>query len=114
MKYFTRVIVLAVTTLLLLSACDNAVRANKNVTYTIKGDTQSLIYPLAVKQDSEDVRIQMKQSAPLPEIFSIDAKGNAVAFIYTSEGDAIIVPGKFDHLQLRHAGTKPIDIISAR
>ncbi|HEY8101078.1 MAG TPA: TrbG/VirB9 family P-type conjugative transfer protein [Burkholderiaceae bacterium] len=114
MNYFTKLIIPVLTTLSLLTACDNAVRVKKNVTYSIKGDPQNVIYPLAVKPDSEDVRIQMKESAPIPEIFSIDARENAVAFNFTTEGSTIIVPGKFDHLQLRLKGAKPIDIIGSK
>lgn len=109
---FTNIVVPITASLLLLSACDNAVIENKAVTYQITGDKQSLLYPLSVKRDSEDVLIELKELAQLPEIVSVDALGKEVAFNYTTEQRTLVVPNKFEHIQLRHAGTAPVDIIS--
>jgi len=102
-------ILLAVVSML-LSGCDNAVRPNARTNYTISGDRQSMLYPLDVKTDGEDVRIQLKDKAPAPEIFSLDESGHAETFNFRSEGSTLIVPGKFDHLQLRHPGAQAVDL----
>jgi len=96
----------------LCAACDNAVRENTKATYAVVGDKQSILYPVEVRTDSEDVRIQMKESAPTPEIFSLDASGHAEPYLFKAEGNALTVPGKFDHLQLRHPGSQAIDIFN--
>ena len=72
----------------------------------------SALYPLVVKREGEDVHIELNQSAPVPEISSIDAMGHAMAFNFTQAGNTLTVPGKFDHLRLRHAGAAVIDIFS--
>jgi hypothetical protein len=112
LNHIKRLSILAAAALLLLAACDNAVNPNKRVPYLIKGDPHSVLYPLDVKRDSEDVRIELKESAPVPEVFSVDASGRAVAFNFTVEGNTLIVPGKFDHLRLRYKGAEAIDIVS--
>lgn len=112
MNNFNKLIIPAAAALLLLAACDRAVNVNKRVPYAIEGDPHSVLYPLEVKRDSEDVRIQLKQFAPVPEVFSVDPSGRTVAFNFTVAGNTLIVPGKFDHLRLRHEGAQAIDIIS--
>ena len=107
---FNRLIIMSAT-LLGLAACDQAVMANKSARYLIKGDPHSALYPIEVKRDGEDVRIVLHDAAPVPAIFSVDALGRAVAFHFTIKGTALIVPGKFDHLQLRHEGTGAVDIV---
>jgi hypothetical protein len=96
----------------MLSACDNAVQANKRMPYAVQGDARSVLYPLSVKRDSEDVHIVLKESAPVPEVFSVDPSGRAEVFNFTIEGHTVTVPGKFDHIQLRHEGAAAIDIVS--
>ncbi|MBC7405494.1 MAG: hypothetical protein H7252_07405 [Cytophaga sp.] len=94
-----------------LSACQKAVRAHENVSFRVQGDLHSALYPMHVEQRSEDVYIQLKVSAPVPEISSLDVNGNEEVFLFNIEQDMLIVPGKFDHLCLRHAGEKTIDIV---
>ncbi|MFI4940211.1 MAG: hypothetical protein ACHP7O_07715 [Burkholderiales bacterium] len=80
--------------------------------YAIQGDARSVLYPLSVKRDSEDVRIVLNESAPVPDIVEVDPSGRAAAFNFTVEGHTVTVPGKFDHIQLRHKGAAAIDIVS--
>jgi len=109
---FNRLIILGTAAALLLAACDNAVMVNKRVTFKIQGDPHSVLYPLSVTRDGEDVRIQLKENAPLPEIISIDPLAGPEAFNFTRNENTLIVPEKFDHLRLLHAGATPIDILS--
>ncbi len=106
---FTRLIIL-VAMLSLLPACDKAVRSSNAISYIVKGDPHSALYPLEVKRESEDVQIEMKHSAPLPDVFSIDAGGHALVFNFKIEGNKLVVPAKFDHLQLRHGAADKVDI----
>jgi hypothetical protein len=109
LNQFNRLIALG-TVMLLLAACDKAVTMHKSVSYLIKGGQTGALYPLDVKEGNEDVRVTLKDSAPVPEIVSIDASGNEVAFNFTIEDHALIMPGKFEHLRLRHEGNESIDI----
>ncbi|WP_304770548.1 hypothetical protein [Undibacterium sp.] len=108
-KLNRRIIFMAV--FFLLSACERAVNGHKTVSYLIHGEKQGVLYPLEVRQHSEDVLIQLKESAPVPDILSVDAKGRVVPFSFTTEGTMLVVPGKFDHLRLRHDGVGTVDII---
>lgn len=108
---FNRLIILAAAALPLLAACDQAVMVSNEPPYIIKGDRHSALYPLLVKRDGEDVRIELNLAAPVPEIFSIDAAGHAIAFNFTKAGNEFIVPGKFEHLRLLHAGAATVDIL---
>ena len=111
LHHFKRLIILAAA-VLPLAACDNAVTVHHDAPYIIKGDRLSALYPLAVQADGEDVHIELNAAAPVPEIFSIEASGQALAFNFTQAGNILTVPGKFDHLSLRHAGAASIDIFS--
>lgn len=112
-NYSNKLAVAAIFLLPLLAACDKAVKINDEVvSYVVKGDRHSVLYPFLVQQSGEDVRIQLQEAVPMPEILSIDTSGHAVAFNFTMEGNKLIVPGKFDHLQLRRAGAATIDIFS--
>lgn len=112
LHHFKRLTVLAAAALALLAACDNAVTVHHGAPYIIKGDRHSALYPLAVKRDGEDVRIELDAAAPVPEVLLIEASGHALAFNFTQAGKTLTVPGKFDHLSLRHAGAATIDIFS--
>ena len=94
-----------------LFACEKAVREPENVSFIILGDSHSALYPIEVKQHSEDVFIKMKESAPIPEISSSDGNGNEEVFLFNVEQDRLIIPGKFDRLCLRHTGEKTIEIV---
>ena len=95
---------------LLLCACQKAVRSPETVTYLIKGDKHSAIYPLDIVSSSEDVHIHLPPAAPDPQVWAMENNGNPVQFNFSREGDTLIVPGKFEHLQLRHAPDGAIDI----
>jgi hypothetical protein len=103
---------MSVLVLLSLLACDRVVNSNPNqdVAYVITGDVGSTLFPIELKKDGEDVRIRLLKSAPMPEIVSIDPDGHAVPFNFKIDGDTLVVPGKFDHIALHHAGTGTIDI----
>ena len=99
--------------LCLISACQKAVKAPSESIYRIEGSKQSTLYPLEVKQNGEDVFIQLKPGAPLPEIISLDLVGNKMAFNYHFVNDTIVIPGKFEHIRLLHNGDDTIDIFSS-
>lgn len=107
------ILLVALPALFILSACDKAVElnANQNDSYVIKGNAQSDLYPLDLKRDGEDVRIRLKKPVPTPEIVSLDPAGHALPFYFNTDGDTMIVPGKFDRIVLRRPGTEPIEII---
>ena len=95
----------------LCSACQKAVKAPVDAVYIIKGNKQSQLYPLEVKQNSEDVFITLAPGAPLPEISSYDAAGNKIAFNFSVVDNTIVVPGKFERLRLAHGNDDVIEII---
>jgi hypothetical protein len=94
-----------------LCGCQKAVKAPQEAAYTIKGDRQSTLYPIKVKQNSEDVFITLKPHAPLPEISSYDRAANKISFNFSLVENTIVVPGKFEHLRLTHANDDVVDII---
>ncbi len=100
-----------VATLLLLVACQKAVQAPAEAVYAIRGNKLSPLYPVEVKQNSEDVYITLKSGAPLPEITSYDLAGNRISFNFSLVENTIVVPGKFQHLQLAHDKDDVVDII---
>ena len=102
---------LAIATMTVLVACQKAVKAPVDAVYSIKGNKQSLLYPLEVKQNSEDVFITLPPNAPLPEISSFDAAGNKITFNFSLVENTIVVPGKFEHLRLSHGSDDAIDIL---
>lgn len=89
-------------------------REHETVTYQIQGDLNGNLYPIMVEQHSEDVFITLKESAPIPEVFSVDTKGQEKVFLYEVKQNTLIIPGKFDHISLRHAGEKSIEIIQKK
>ena len=95
--------------LVLLCGCEAAVSPHKVATYHINGDPKSALYPVSVKEISEDVVIQLPESAPASDVFSVDEAGKPVAFNFTRDGSTIVVPGKFDHLVLSRQGVPTID-----
>ncbi|OWW20416.1 hypothetical protein AYR66_13905 [Noviherbaspirillum denitrificans] len=110
MKHFNTLLVGAVA-LLLVTACDKAVRYHISASYVIKGNPDSALYPLEVKESNEDVLIRLKKAMPVPEVVSLDADGHEVPFYFTMNGDTLLVPAKFDHLQLRYKGSDATDIL---
>ena len=104
-------ICLCIASMLFLNGCQKAIKAPVDAHYLIQGDVKSTIYPVDVKQNSEDVFIQLQANAPLPTIISIDATGDKIAFNYRVENNKIITPGKFTHLQMHHQHDGVIDII---
>ncbi len=105
---------LAILTTLFLTACDKVVNFNppSNITFTIKGDRASELYPVSVKSEGEDVRIELKKPAPELKISSLDASGRRMAFNFEVTGSAVILPGKFDHIELRGDGGATVDIFA--
>ena len=112
LNYLNKLNMLVAASLISLTACDNAVMVSTNVPYIIKGDSNSVLYPLNVKRNGEDVFIQFKKTSPVTEVFLIDAFNRAIPFNFTISGDTLIVPGKFDHLRLGHGKLEAIDIIT--
>ncbi|MBC7861160.1 MAG: hypothetical protein H7Z39_20755 [Burkholderiaceae bacterium] len=106
-----RLILAAGLGLLLLAGCDNAVRAKRHAAFIVRGDAASALYPVAVARDSENVSITLKDAAPTPQVFSIDAAGHATQFNATINGHVLMVPAKFERLELRHAGATPVTIV---
>jgi len=106
-----RLILAAGAGLLLLAGCDNAVRSIPHAAFIVKGDTASALYPVTVARDSEDVSITLKDTAPTPQVFSVDPAGHATEFNATINGHVLLVPGKFERLELRHDGATPVTII---
>ena len=100
-----------ILSLFLLSACQKAVRDHEPLTFTIQGDAGSVLYPLEVVQQNEDVVIQLKPTAPLPTLSSRDSNGKESDYNFKSAGQTLIVPDKFDQLCLRHPGAGTIEII---
>ena len=94
-----------------LQACQKAVKAPVDAVYVIQGSKQSVLYPVEVKQNSEDFYITLKAGAPLPTISSYDAAENKISFNFTVVENTIVVPGKFEHLRLSHDGDEAIDIL---
>lgn len=89
-------------------------RKHEPVTYLIEGDVNGKLYPIIVEQHSEDVYIKLKESAPIPEVFSVDMKGKEKTYLFTVEQNTLIIPGKFEHLSLRHVGEKSVEIIQEK
>lgn len=96
-----------------MTACQKAVREHEIFTYKIEGNTDSNLYPLEVSQANEDVLIKLK-TASLPEVFSIDSNGKESKFNFETEGKTLIVPAKFTHIVLRHAGDLTVGIIKEK
>lgn len=94
----------------MLAACQEAVRAPVDAVYTVKGNKQSLLYPLEVKQNNEDVFIKLQANAPMPKISSFDAAENKIPFNFSLVENTIVVPNKFEHLRLSHGSDDVIDI----
>jgi hypothetical protein len=94
----------------LLSACGEAVRAPKVATYRIQGQPSSTLYPLSVKEMSEDVVIQLKANTQAPVAYSVDTEGKSIPFNYHVEGNTLTIPGKFDHLILTRPDASRVDI----
>lgn len=105
-------ILLGAAGLLLLAACDNAVRLHAHAPYLIEGDARGALYPLSVTRDSEDVHIELKNEAPPPEVYTVDHAGHATPYNFTLTGHTLVVPGKFERIQLRHAGAEPVAVVS--
>ena len=103
--------ILFISAFFLLAGCQKAVKAPIDSVYVIKGNKQSALFPIDVKQNSEDVLIQLKTDAPLPEISSLDLAGNKIPFNFHIVNNTIVVPGKFAHLRLTHAADDAIDIL---
>ena len=103
-------LLLVLSLLLSATACERAVGIHRPAAFVIAGDKASEIYPLEVREQSEDVVIQMKPGAPTPHIVSIDARGEESAYNFKMEGDQIVVPDKFSHLSLRHPGDSNVEI----
>jgi hypothetical protein len=104
-------LVFVVSVLVLNTACERAVGVHHPAAFVINGDHASEIYPLEVKEQSEDVIIQMKPGAPTPLIIFIDAKGEESRYNFKMEGDQIVIPDKFSRLSLRHAGDSNVEIL---
>ena len=110
MLRIVRSIVSAGAVLLLMAACQKALKAPVESSYLIKGNKQSRLYPLDVRQHSEDALIELKAGAPLPEIESLDAAGNNIKFNFHIVSNTIVVPGKFEHLHLHYGSDEAVDI----
>lgn len=104
-------VLLCIAATIAFSACEKAVRKHEMVTYQMNGDLNSKLYPILVGQHSEDVFVTLKEYAPIPEVFSVDAKGKEKAFLFKIEQNTLIIPAKFDHISLRHVGEKSVEII---
>ena len=97
--------------LLLLAACDHAVGVHHPDAYRIEGDKSSAMYPLEVREHSEDVIVQMKPGAPVPKIVFIDPQGVESPYNFRMDGDEITIPDKFAHLSLRASGLPNVEIL---
>ena len=102
---------IAVATLFALVACDHAVGVHHPDAYRVEGDKSSAVYPLEVREHSEDVIIQMKPEAPVPKIVFIDAQGVESPYNFRMDGDEITIPDKFAHLSLRASGVPNVEIL---
>lgn len=100
-----------VTAMFSLCACDHAVRAHTDTRYLVEGNRESALYPKEVAQRDEDVLITLKPGTPPPEMLLVEADGRETRFPFVTEGDTLIVPGKFGHLRLRHDGDSPVDVV---
>lgn len=92
------------------SGCEIAVSPPENSSFNIEGNIKSEIYPVSVKQDGEDLYVQLKDHAPDVEMSSIDLN-QTTSFNYKREGDRLIIPGKFKHIRLHSKGSEDIDIV---
>lgn len=113
MKKILKIIALACM-LAFTSACQKAVREHENFVYKIEGEADSNLYPVEVSQVNEDVLIKLKTATLTPEIFSIDSAGTESKFNFDSEGKTLIVPAKFSHIVLRHAGEPAVGIFKEK
>jgi len=94
-----------------VSACQKAVSPPETTSYSISGDKNSPIYPQDILSSSEDVHIRLKTAAPDPQVWSYDSHGNPLQFNFSREADTLVIPGKFEHLQLRHGNDQLVDIV---
>ena len=102
---------IVILSLFLLGACQKAVRDPQPSTFTMKGNVDSVLYPLEVVQQNEDVLIQLKPEAPQPQLSSRDSNGKESDYNFRSAGQTLIVPDKFDQLCLRYHGIGTVEII---
>lgn len=103
-------IVVMLVSVVFFSACEGALSPPKNSAFIVKGNINSALYPIEVKQDGEDIYIQLKDFAPEVEISSINFN-QVTSFNYKRVGDRLIVPAKFSNIRLHHQGSEDVDII---
>lgn len=111
MKITMNKLLIAAGLLLSLTACEKAVGTHHPGRFQIEGDQTSTLYPLEVKEHSEDVIIVMKPEAPIPKIVAIDAQGAESPFNFRMEGEQITIPDKFSHISLRANGAVAVEIL---
>ncbi|CAN5792125.1 hypothetical protein BH11PSE12_BH11PSE12_02100 [soil metagenome] len=109
MKYRRQKIIIIVFSVVFFSACEAALSPPKNSTFIVKGNINSAIYPIEVKQDGDDIYIQLKDFAPEVEMLSINFN-QVTSFNYKRVGDRLIVPAKFNNIRLHHQGDDDVDI----
>lgn len=107
--------IISLASMLIFSAgCQKAVREHEIFIYKIDGNTDSNLYPVEVSQVNEDVLIKLKNPTLTPEIFSVDPAGTESKFNFENEGKTLIVPAKFSHIILRHAGERTVGIFKEK
>lgn len=112
MLFIRSTIVVSIAAFLLI-ACDKVVdfQTGQGISYEVKGDSHSELYPLDLRKEGEDVRIRLRKPTPVPQIISLDPVGGALPFNFRTDGDSLVIPGKFDHIVLHRAGMESIEII---
>jgi len=94
-----------------LTGCQKAVNPPEKHHYVIRGDSSNALWPLAVEDISEEVRITLNSGVPTPEMVVIEEDGRQVTFTGERHGDYLLVPRKFRHLKLLNGQQTVADII---
>jgi hypothetical protein len=77
------------------------------------GDRHSAspLWPQAVEDISEEVRITLNHGVPTPDMVVIEEDGWQAAFTGERHGDYLLVPRKFRHLRLLNGEQTVADIV---
>lgn len=105
------VVMTALLTVGMLSACQKAVSPPEKTHYVVTGNTTSPLWPQAVEDISEEVRITLNHGAPTPDMVVIEEDGRQAAFTGERHGDYLLVPRKFRHLRLLSGEQTVADIV---
>lgn len=80
--------------------------------YVVTGDRQLSWYPLIIRREGANLRLHLKNGAPIPAAFNVGEAGTATLLPATVDQDSLVVPAA-RHMSLR-LGAAQIDLTSSR